>query len=144
MTGYMFALALALATLVLIVWLLRARRLREKYAILWIALAFAVCIIGAFPRFLFAVASLLGVVTPVNVLFSGSIVVLLLVSVQLSAEVSTLEEETRTVAEAVALLQARVDDLESGRGNESKPSRDKGSRWSGDGHGAPSRRGNAD
>ena len=56
---------------------------------------------------------------------SGSIVVLLLVSVQLSAEVSTLEEETRTVAESVALLQARVDDLESGRRTSPDPNRDR-------------------
>lgn len=115
MTGYIFALALAMATLFLIAWLLRARRLREKYAFLWIGLALGVCVLGAFPRFLFVIAALSGVETPVNVLFSGSIVVLLLVSVQLSAEVSTLEEETRTVAESVALLQVRVDDLESGQ-----------------------------
>lgn len=116
MTGYLFALVLALGTLALLLWLLRARRLREKYAFLWVGLALGVCVLGAFPRFLFFVASFSGVETPVNVLFSGSIVVLLLVSVQLSSEVSTLEEETRTVAESVALLQARVDDLESARG----------------------------
>jgi hypothetical protein len=125
MTGYIFALVLALATLLLLLWLLRARRLREKYAILWIGLAVGVCVLGAFPRFLFVIASFSGVETPVNVLFSGSIVVLLLVSVQLSSEVSNLEEETRTVAEAVALLQARVDDLESAARDARAPDHDR-------------------
>jgi hypothetical protein len=125
MTGYIFAMVLALATLLLLLWLLRARRLREKYAILWIGLAVGVCVLGAFPRFLFVIASFSGVETPVNVLFSGSIVVLLLVSVQLSSEVSNLEEETRTVAEAVALLQARVDDLESAARDARAPDHDR-------------------
>jgi len=74
--GYPFALALAFGTLLLLVWLLRTRRLREKYAFLWIALALGICILGAFPRFLFILASLLGVSTPINVLFSSSLVVL--------------------------------------------------------------------
>jgi len=111
--GYPFALALAFGTLLLLVWLLRTRRLREKYAFLWIALALGICILGAFPRFLFILASLLGVSTPINVLFSSSLVVLFLVSVHISAEVSKLEEETRTLAETIALLQLRVEELES-------------------------------
>jgi hypothetical protein len=114
-TGYPFALALAVATLLLLLWLLRTRRLREKYAFLWVALALAICVLGAFPGLLIVVASFLGVETPINVLFSGSIVVLLIVSVQISAEVSQLEEETRTLAESVALLQLRVDELEKDR-----------------------------
>lgn len=113
MSGYYFALVLAVATVLLLGWLLRTRRLREKYAFLWFGLAVGICVLGAFPGALFAVASISGVETPVNVLFSGAIVVLLLVSVQLSAEMSQLEEETRTVAESVALLQARVDALEA-------------------------------
>ncbi|UZJ24570.1 DUF2304 domain-containing protein [Rhodococcus antarcticus] len=112
MSGYPFALILAVATVLLIGWLLRTRRLREKYAFLWLALAVGICALGAFPRALFAVAVFSGVETPVNVLFSGAIVVLLLVAVQLSAELSQLEEEMRTVAESVALLQVRVDELE--------------------------------
>lgn len=112
MSGYPFALILAAATVLLLGWLLRTRRLREKYAFLWLGLAVGICVLGAFPQALFAVAAFSGVETPVNVLFSGAIVVLLLVSVQLSAEMSQLEERTRTVAESIALLQARVDELE--------------------------------
>ena len=115
MSGYPFALALAVATLLLLLWLLRTHRVREKYAFLWVGLAVGICVLGAFPRFLFVLASFLGVETPVNVLFSGSIVILLLVTVQISAEVSRLEEETRTLAESIALLQARVEELEKER-----------------------------
>ena len=43
-------------------------------------------------------AAWFGIVTPVNLVFALAIVVLLAVCVQLSAEVSGLEEETRTLA----------------------------------------------
>jgi len=50
-----------------------------------------------------------GVQTPSNLLFASAIAVLLLVCIQLSAEITTLEEETRTLAEEVALLRLDVD-----------------------------------
>lgn len=112
MTGYGFALVLALGILALLGWLLRTRRLREKYAILWGALAVVICVFGAVPRLAFGIALFVGVQTPVNVLLSAAVVVLLLVTVQLSSEFSGTEEEMRTVAETVALLQLRVDELE--------------------------------
>jgi hypothetical protein len=112
MTGYPFALALTLIVFVFVVLLLRTRRLREKYAAIWLVLAGLVLVLAVFPDLALWVAELVGVVTPVNLLFSGAIVVLLAVCIQLSSEVSALEEETRTVAEELALLTERVDRLD--------------------------------
>jgi len=103
-TGYPTAHVLAVVTVAAIVYLLRSRRIREKYAAAWIALATAIVILGAFPGVLVALARFLGVQTPVNLLFLVSGLVLLVVCVQFSVEISQLEEETRTLAEEVALL----------------------------------------
>ncbi|WP_273654156.1 DUF2304 domain-containing protein [Cellulomonas fimi] len=111
MSGYPFALALSVLLLGSIAWLLRSRRLREKYAGIWIVLALVVVVLGAFPGLLFGLARWVGVETPSNLLFAASLVVLLLVCIQLSTEISQLEEETRTIAEEVALLARRVDEL---------------------------------
>jgi hypothetical protein len=113
MSGYGFALGLCAATLVFILWLLRARRLREKYAAIWIVLAVAIVVLGAFPGLVFALARFVGVETPANLLFATSLGVLLFVCIQLSTELSGLEEETRTLAEEHALLARRVDVLEA-------------------------------
>jgi hypothetical protein len=110
-SGYPFALALSVLLLGSIAWLLRSRRLREKYAGIWIVLALVVVVLGAFPGLLFGLARWVGVETPSNLLFAASLVVLLLVCIQLSTEISQLEEETRTIAEEVALLARRVDEL---------------------------------
>jgi hypothetical protein len=115
-TGYLFALSGAVLTLVLMFELLRRRRLREKYAALWISISVVVIVCGAFPRLLFWAADLVGITTPVNLLFFLSLLVLLIVCVQLSAEISSLEHEAQTLAEESALLRLRVERLETRTG----------------------------
>ncbi len=109
MSGYLFAVALTVVVLVMLFLLMRRRRIREKYAAVWIALALAVVVLGAFPRLAVWLASLVGVETPANLVFALAFVVLLLVCIQLSVEVSNLEEETRTLAEEIALLRFDVE-----------------------------------
>jgi len=124
MTGYPFALALTAIVVLFVLLLLRTRRLREKYAAIWLILAAVVLVLAVFPDLALWVAGLVGVETPVNLLFSSAIVVLLAVCIQLSSEVSALEEETRTVAEELALLAERVDRIDAPE--ESTPPPDRG------------------
>ncbi|WP_046528771.1 MULTISPECIES: DUF2304 domain-containing protein [Cellulomonas] len=112
MSGYVFALVLCVAVLALLVQLLRTRRIREKYAAIWIFVAVAISVLGAFPHVVFWLADVVGVQTPVNLLFALAALVLLAVCLQLSGEISTLEEKTRTLAEEVALLQLQQRRLE--------------------------------
>lgn len=123
MTGITL-LALSAAVLVLgaMFELLRRRQLREKYAVLWLGVGLAVAVLAIVPGLLKWAADLLGVVTPINLLFFLSTVVLLLVSIHLSWEASRLEEETRTLAEEVALLRL---DLEGLHGRGLPPTRDE-------------------
>lgn len=114
MSGYAFALVLCLAVLALLVQLLRTRRIREKYAAIWIFVAVVISALGAFPRAVFWLSDVVGVQTPVNLLFALAALVLLAVCLQLSGEISTLEEKTRTLAEEVALIQLRQRRQEAG------------------------------
>lgn len=97
-------LLLAVALLLLVFELLRRRRLREKYAAIWVAVAAATMVLAVFPSLLYRGAALLGVQAPSNLLFLVSLVVLLAISLQLSGEVGQLEEQTRTLAEEVGAL----------------------------------------
>jgi hypothetical protein len=107
-SGYIFAISLCLLVVALLFFLLRTRRIKEKYAGMWIALALAVISLGIFPRVAYWLASMVGVQTPVNLLFALAFVVLLAVCIQLSSELTNLEEETRTLAEEIALLRLEV------------------------------------
>ena len=108
MSAYALSVFGAVATLVLMLEMLRRRRMREKYAVLWLVIGIGVLAVGIFPGLLRGASDLLGVEVPANLLFFLAGIVLLLVSVQHSSELSKLEEETRTLAEEIALLQLEV------------------------------------
>lgn len=111
MSGYWFALGLVLVVLLTIVQLLRTRRLREKYATTWIAVGLVTAVLALFPQLLTRLASLVGIATPVNLLFALGGAALLVVCIQYSVEISALEAETRTLAEEVALLRHELERL---------------------------------
>jgi len=118
-SGYVFALVGAFVTLFFMVELLRRRRLREKYAALWIVVSVVVLLFAIFPALTTGLAELVGVTIPVNLVFFLGLLVLLIVCVQLSAEVSGLEQENQTLAEESALLRNRIERLEHHLGQQS-------------------------
>jgi hypothetical protein len=97
-----------LAVLVAIFELVRRRQLREKYALLWAMVALVVVPLALFPRLLDTVSHTVGIASGVSLVLFLGLVFLLLVCIHLSWEVSQLEEETRTLAEDIALLRTEV------------------------------------
>lgn len=117
MTGLRVLLILtALATTGALLRMLRRNHLREKYAVLWLGLAPVVIVLAAFPFLLNDTARAIGIAAPPNLLFFAASLVLLLVSIRLSVEITGLEDETRALAEEVAILRAAVE------GGEGRPS----------------------
>ena len=109
MTATILAIVTSLITLVFIIDLLRRGVLKEKYAALWLILAGTALLLSVFPGLLRAITDLLGVEVPANLLFFVTIVVLVLVAVQLSYELSRHEAQIRRLAEEVALQQDELD-----------------------------------
>ncbi|GJF02247.1 DUF2304 domain-containing protein [Pseudonocardia sp. D17] len=107
-----FSVVVAVAALVLVVELLRRRRLREKYAVIWVVISIGTLVVAIFPSLLRGVAQAIGIQTPSNLLFFGSLLVLFAVSLQLSREVGLLEEQSRRLAEEVGALRLRLDAME--------------------------------
>lgn len=111
---YFLALATCVVVVLVLIVLLRTRRLKEKYAAVWLVLAAGVCVIGAFPGAVSSIASVVGVATSSNLLFASALAVLFGVCIQLSVELSSNEEVTRTLTEEVALLRLDLDRLQHG------------------------------
>jgi hypothetical protein len=118
-------LVVGVMVLGLIFELLRRRQLREKYAVLWLAIAVSILPLAAFPRLLDNVASLVGVVSGVSLVLFLGLVLVLLICLHLSWESSRLEEETRTLAEEVALLRIRQESLEASVSTAAAPAADR-------------------
>ncbi|GAA2369841.1 DUF2304 domain-containing protein [Dactylosporangium salmoneum] len=98
----------AIAVLAFMIELLRRRQLQEKYAILWLAVGILMVPLAIFPVIIDKIAKLVGIASGVSLVMFFGIVFLLLVTVHLSWEVSRLEEETRTLAEDLALLRSEL------------------------------------
>lgn len=104
MTASLLAAVAAIVTFVFVFSLLRRGVLREKYAVLWLITSGLAFLLAIFPPGLRWLADVLGVQTPSNLLFFATIVLLVLVSVQLSYELSRHEMRIRRLAEESALL----------------------------------------
>lgn len=110
--------------------MLLTRRLREKYAALWLLIGVVILVLGIFPGLLNGLTALVGVVLPANLLFALAILLLLGVTLHLSWEQSQAENELRRAAEELAILRAdnealadRVSALEDARATGSSRTR---------------------
>ena len=111
MTPNLLAGATAIITFVFVFYLLRRGVLREKYAVLWLFFSGVALFFAVFPGALVWLSATIGVAEPVNLLFFATVVLLVLVSVQLSYELSRHEMRIRRLAEEVALLHREIEDL---------------------------------
>jgi hypothetical protein len=89
--------------------LVRARQLRSKYALLWAVIGLMLLPLAAVPGLLNTVSGWLGVFYSPTIFLLLAVGFLFLVVVHYSWELSRLENRTRTLAEELSLLRARVD-----------------------------------
>lgn len=111
-TSYAFGIAFAMIVFLAIFWNLRAGRMKERYAFWWILIGIAVVIISIFPGLLGWLSDRLGVEVPLNLgLFAGGLL-LLLMTLQYSVDLSRASDRERRLVEELALLDLRIQDLE--------------------------------
>lgn len=103
------ALLGGLGALTFMIELVRRREVREKYALLWVVLGIGVGVLGAWPALLDRTARWLGIEEPPNLLFFVALLILLLITVHLSWEVSRLEKESRALTEEIAILRLEAE-----------------------------------
>jgi hypothetical protein len=89
--------------------LVRARQLRSKYALLWATIGVMLLPLAAVPGVLNTISGWLGVFYSPAFFLLLAVGFLFLVVVHYSWELSRLENRTRTLAEELALLRARLD-----------------------------------
>ena len=106
---YVFPLLFVIAAITTMVVLMRRRVMKERFTVWWAVLSIGVVVFVVFPPLLPFVAEHLGFQTPSNFVFFVASLMLLLMSVQFSVEISQLEEKTRTLAEQLGILRAQAE-----------------------------------
>jgi len=93
--------------------LIRSRRLRERYALLWLVTGVVLLVLSAWRGGLNTIASWVGVTTyPPAVLFAVAALFILLVLLHYSTVVSRLSDQNTILAQRLALLEQRVGEQE--------------------------------
>lgn len=104
------SIIVAVLVLLIVLEMMRRRKLREKYAGIWLVLAIGVVILGAVPGVAVWFAGAMHFYTVSNFLLFLALGVLGLVALHLSTEIGHLEEEVRTSVEETALLRLELEE----------------------------------
>ncbi|MDQ6920005.1 MAG: DUF2304 domain-containing protein [Actinomycetota bacterium] len=100
---------IALLCLLLVALQVRRREMRAKYLVLWTSLCLLAMLLVLFPAVVDSVSLWLGIYYPPAAVLLVAVIVLFLIIVHLSRDVSRLEERSRTLAEELALQQLMLD-----------------------------------
>jgi hypothetical protein len=120
-----FALLISSCTFIFIIEMVRRKKLREEYSILWLATAVGMLALILKYDWLVALTKLIGAELPTSTLFLGSIIFLILIAVQFSIKLSSLTEQVKNLAQHNSLLEAelkRLLDRQPDRDEQSRPS----------------------
>jgi hypothetical protein len=104
-----FSIGAAAILLFIVFELVRRRRLLERYALLWLASAAILLGLAAWRNALEKIANGLGIAYPPNALFVIALGFILALLLHFSLAVSRLSDQTRILAQRLALLEERVE-----------------------------------
>lgn len=96
----------------MIVWLIKNDKVEIKYAIIWLAFSFVMILFSLFPELVYKLGDLIHVINPVNFIFLTQIIFILLILLSVSAVISGFSKKIKRLAQANALLEKRVRELE--------------------------------
>ena len=103
------AAAIASFLLLVVLELIRSRRLRERYALLWLLTGVVLLVLSAWRGGLNTIADWVGVTGyPPAVLFAVAVLFILLVLLDYSTVISRLSDQNTVLAQRLALLEQRL------------------------------------
>ncbi len=104
-----FGLAASLGGLLFVLELVRRRRLREEYSLLWLATAVALLLLSVSRPLLDTLANLVGIFYPPSALFLVAIVFVLLILLHFSTVLTRLTQENKETAQQLAILRWQLE-----------------------------------
>ena len=98
------AVAGALAMLVVVIELVRRRRLKEEYSVLWVLTSIVLLVLAVWYELLVKITSAIGAVLPTSTLFFFGLVFALAMLLHFSVRVSALERRVTMLIQEVGLM----------------------------------------
>ena len=104
---------LGLAVLVFVINLLRKKKLKEEYALLWLLMALALVIAPLLIDLIDAVSFAIGIDYPPAFIIVIALICFALIFFQISVAMSRFSEQIRTLTQELALNRKRLEELEA-------------------------------
>jgi len=108
-------ISIAVVVALIVVELVRRRRMMERYALLWLAAAGTLLVLAIWKGLLTTLSSDVGIKTPANALFAVGFLFVVVLLLSISLVISRLSDQNKQLAQRVALLAGRIDELERDR-----------------------------
>lgn len=109
LTTRMVPLAFALIVLLITVEMIRRRKLREEYALLWLGTSVALMVLAVFPKMVIWLQDTLGV-NYLTIVALGSFLFLSMIMVHFAIVISRQAEEIRQLAQKLALMNQKMEE----------------------------------
>lgn len=106
-----FSLAVSVAVFVFVIDMVRRRRLREEYSVIWLVTSVVMFIVVFKYSWLKTITEWIGATTSTTTLFFGSLVFLMLMSVQFCIMISKLSGQLKDLSQENALLRKQIETL---------------------------------
>jgi len=99
-----FSLLVSISVFIFTIDLVRKKRLREEYSLLWLATSLTMIVLIIKYDWLVGLTRMIGAVLPTTTLFLGSILFLIILAVQFSIKISRLTDQVKDLVQENALL----------------------------------------
>ena len=106
-----FALFVSVLVFVFIVDMVRKRRLREEYSVLWLVTSLVMFVLVIRYKTLVSLTFLIGAGLPTTTLFLCAIIFLMLLSVQFCIKISRLTDQVKNLSQENALMKVEIENL---------------------------------
>jgi hypothetical protein len=105
------AVVLAVAIFVFILNMVRRKKLKEEYSVLWVVLSALLVVLAAWSELLVRFTRLVGAQSSNSLIFFFGFVFVLLLLLSFTVRLSRASEENKEMAQRIALLQNEIDEI---------------------------------
>jgi len=106
-----FALIVSVMVFIIVVDMVRRRKLREEYSVLWLVTSVVMFVLVFRYEWLVALTTAIGAGLPTTTLFLFSIIFLMLLSVQFCIKISKLTDQVKNLSQENALIKLEIENL---------------------------------
>ncbi|MBI5418637.1 MAG: DUF2304 domain-containing protein [Deltaproteobacteria bacterium] len=104
----LLSVCMSAALLVYILEMVRRRRLREEYSILWLCGSMVILVLSVKQDWLIRLSRIVGIAYPPSLLFLVGILFIMLILIHFSIAISKLHQMNKRMAQELALLKEEV------------------------------------